>query len=65
VIGRVVEIHHGSRYIWLLWLWTTLFVGFTLMYLSEYYTIGGSGFAMALLSLYAFDLYRNKNGDFK
>lgn len=64
-IGRIVEIRHWYKYVWFLWAWTTFFVGMALMYFSEYYTIGGSGFAMSLLSVYAFDLYRNKNGDFK
>lgn len=64
-IGRIVEITHGKSYTWVLWMWTTLFVGTVLMFLSAYPTIGGSGFAMALLSIYTLDFYRRGNPEYR
>lgn len=64
-IGRIVEITHGTRYIWWLWIWTTLFVWGVLMFLAMSPTIGWSGFAMALLSIYTLDFYRRWNPEYK
>ena len=65
VIGKTVEVIHGNRYIWLLWWWTTLFVGVILMHYSDAFTIGASGFAMALLVVYTIDLYRWRRWEYK
>lgn len=59
-IGRIIELTHGQRWTWMLWWWTTLFVGIFLFLFSESPTIWGSGFAMALLAVYAHDFYRRK-----
>ena len=59
-IGRVIEHTHGERWTWYLWWWTTIFVGVFLYLFSENPTIGGSGFAMSLLAVYAYDFYRHK-----
>jgi len=64
-IGRIIEITHGTKYTWWLWIWTTVFVGSVLMFLSANPTIGGSGFAMALLSIYTLDFYRRGNPEYK
>lgn len=64
-IGRLVEITHGTGYIWWLWLWTTIIVWITLMMLSVYPTIGWSGFAMALLAIYTLDFYRRWSPEYK
>ena len=65
IIGRVIEITHGTRWTWYLWVWTTIFVGIILSIFSESRTIGGSGFAMAILAVYAYDLYKNRQSDYK
>lgn len=59
-IGRIIELTHGQKWTWMLWGWTTLFVGMFLFLFSDSPTIGGSGFAMALLAVYAHDFYRRK-----
>lgn len=64
-IGRIIEITHGKSYTWFLWLWTTLFVGIVLMFLSTYPTIWWSGFAMALLTIYTLDFYKRGNPEYK
>ncbi len=64
-IGRIIEITHGTWYTWWLWIWTTLFVGAILMFFSVYPTIGWSGFAMALLSVYTMDFYWRGNPEYK
>ncbi len=64
-IGRIIEITHGAKYTWWLWIWTTLFVGWVLMFLATGPTIGWSGFAMALLSVYTLDFYRRGNPEYK
>jgi len=64
-IGRIVEITHGAKYTWWLWICTTLFVWGVLMFLSMAPTIGWSGFAMALLSVYTLDFYRRWNPEYK
>ncbi len=56
-IGRMIEYAHGKEWTWWLWIWTTLFVGIFLYQFSENPTIGGSGFAMSLLAVYAYDFY--------
>ena len=65
-VGRVIEYAHGERWTWYLWIWTTVFVGVFLYLFSDSPTIGGSGFAMSLLAVYAYDLYHgNRREDFK
>lgn len=64
-IGKIIEITHGKSYTWLLWIWTTLFVGTVLMFLSAHPTIGWSGFAMALLTIYTLDFYKRGNPEYK
>jgi membrane associated rhomboid family serine protease len=59
-IGRVIEYTHGKKWTWKLWWWTTVFVGIFLYLFSENPTIGGSGFAMSLLAVYAYDFYKHK-----
>lgn len=64
-IGRIVEIVHWRFYTWRLWIWTTILVGTVLMFLSPVPTIGWSGFAMALLSIYTLDFYKRGNPEYK
>jgi membrane associated rhomboid family serine protease len=64
-IGRIIEITHGAKYTWWLWIWTTIFVGGALMLLATGPTIGWSGFAMALLSIYTLDFYKRGNPEYK
>jgi len=64
-IGKIIEITHGKSYTWLLWIWTTLFVGTVLMFLSTHSTIWWSGFAMALLTIYTLDFYKRGNPEYK
>lgn len=59
-IGRMIEYTHGKEWTWWLWIWTTVFVGVFLYQFSENPTIGGSGFAMSLLAVYAYDFYKHK-----
>lgn len=62
-IGRMIEYTHGKEWTWWLWAWTTLFVGVFLYQFSENPTIGGSGFAMSLLTVYAYDFYKRRQYD--
>ncbi len=65
-IGRMIEYTHGKDWTWGLWIWTTVSVGVFLYLFSENPTIGGSGFAMSLLAVYAYDFYKHKqHEDFK
>ena len=64
-IGRAIEIGHGREWTWYLWWWTTLFVGIFLYLFSDNPTIGGSGFAMSILAVYAYNLYQHKHSDYK
>lgn len=64
-IGRAIEIGHGREWTWYLWLWTTVFVGIFLYQFSDSPTIGGSGFAMSILAVYAYNLYQHKHSDYK
>lgn len=64
-IGRVIEISHGKEWTWYLWGWTTLFVWIFLYLFSDNPTIGWSGFAMSLLAVYAYDLYKHRQNDYK
>lgn len=65
-IGRMIEHAHGKEWTWWLWAWTTIFVWIFLYQFSENPTIGGSGFAMSLLAVYAYDFYQHKKTeDFK
>lgn len=65
IIGRVVEETHGAKYVTLLWIVTTIFVGLILIFLSDGITIGGSGFAMSLLSVYTYDFYRRRDPQYR
>ncbi len=64
-IGKFVESYHGKEWTWYLWWWTTIFVGVFLYLFSDSPTIGGSGFAMTLLAVYAYDLYKHRQNDYK
>lgn len=64
-IGRAIEIGHGREWTWYLWIWTTVFVGIFLYLFSDSPTIGGSGFAMSILAVYAYNLYQHKHSDYK
>ena len=64
-IGRIIEFSHGRIWTWYLWGFTTVFVGIFLYLFSESPTIWWSGFAMALLAVYAYDLYKNRQSDYK
>jgi membrane associated rhomboid family serine protease len=64
-IGRSIEIWYGRVWTWYLWWWTTVFVGIFLFLFSDNPTIGGSGFAMSLLAVYAYNLYKHKHSDYK
>lgn len=64
-IGKIVEVHHGRNYVWWLWIWTTLFVGMSLLLLAHQPTLGWSGFAMALLSVYTLDFYKRGNKEYR
>lgn len=65
-IGRIIEHTHGKKWTWHLWIWTTLFVGVFLAIFSVSRTIGWSGFAMALLAVYAYDLRKQqRSSDYK
>ncbi len=59
-IGKIIEYRYGQRWTWYLWWWTTVFVGAFLFIFSDNPTIGGSGFAMSLLAVYAYDFYKKK-----
>lgn len=65
VIGRTVEIIHHDRYIVGLWCITTISVGWALRIFTDGLTIGGSGFAMALLAVYTYDFYQRKDPQYK